>query len=144
MSEDKKKQNGSNKLVSLSNYIEGLWKLGGLPLVLIGIGAANIFVPDFATYGATEHLFVTAFMFVSGVVTWGTTVFLAYQRWKTELDIVGQRERQLIQSICEIIKTVDSDAAAKDRVQTLTNAVESIKLQKVQSLTIHGDTEHKG
>lgn len=134
MAEENDKQVKSDQLVSLSNYIGGLWRLGGLPLVLIGIGAVNIFVPEFPGYDATEHLIVTAFTFISGVITWAVTVFLAYNRWKAELNIAGQRERQLIQSICDLVKHVEADAAVQFRINILTDAIANIETQKVQLL----------
>ncbi len=115
-----------------------MWKLGGLPLVLVGLGAANIFIPEFGGYDNNENLLVTGFLFISGIVAWSATVYVAYERWKAELNIVAERERILIQSMCEIVKTVDSDAAAKDRVKTLTTAVQEVKLQKVENITILG------
>lgn len=127
------KLKNTNRLVPLSSYITGMWKLGGLPLVLVGIGAANIFVPTVAGYSETEQYFVTVFLFFSGLLAWGATVQLAYKRWQLEVELSNQRDKAVIDSICKIATSVESDAAAKARVEILTDAIQSLDYPKVQA-----------
>jgi hypothetical protein len=46
-------------LSSLGDYITGLWKVGGLPLVMVGLGAGNLFLPTTAAYTGNDQVLIT-------------------------------------------------------------------------------------
>jgi predicted membrane channel-forming protein YqfA (hemolysin III family) len=73
-------KNESSHFVPLENYVTGLWKLGGLPLVLIGLGAVNLIYPNKGNYTETKRIVVTVFLFSAAILAWGSLMYLAFKR----------------------------------------------------------------
>ena len=109
------------QLGSLRDYIGKLYALGGVPLVLIGVGAANLFLP----YGDTSEaikLTVTILLFVLAVGTWAASTYVALQRWKTELQIVAKQDELVLSAICRIAVDQTSDVT-KEKAKALREAL---------------------
>jgi hypothetical protein len=125
-------------LDSLANYISGLWKVGGLPLVMIGIGAANLFVPTGKDwlYTPNKQLIITGLLFVSGLVAWGSLVFLAFKRWQSELQCAIQQDAKVIEAVVRVVEGIQSDAAARERVKILTESLGSLRATTVRPLVL--------
>jgi hypothetical protein len=120
----------------LANYITGLWKVGGLPLLMIGLGAANLFVPSGSVYTETKQFVITGFLFASGVVAWASLILLAFKRWQSELKHAIQQDAQVIEAVVRLVEGVKSDAAARERVKILTESLESLRVAKVPPLAL--------
>lgn len=124
------------RLESLSNYISGLWKLGGLPLVLIGLGAANLFIPGNPLYTEAKQILMTTLLFCSALIVWGSVTLLAYKRWKFEMQIASQQDATIINAITTIVEKTKSDAAAKQRVETLVSQLPALRSRAVPPLAL--------
>jgi len=135
--EGTKTSQGSEKpsLSALSGYISGLWKLGGLPLVLVGLGAANLFVPNFAGYGQAKQFVLTAGLFLAGLVTWVSVTVLAYRRWHAEAQIASDQDAKLLETVAQILAHTTSDAAAKERSEVLKSTYKEIRARQDTSPT---------
>ena len=130
-----KRTGQTGRLDSLANYITGLWKLGGLPLLMIGLGAANLFVP-ISVYTETKQFVITGLLLVSGAVAWASLVFIAFKRWQFEIQCAIQQDARVIDAVVRLVEGVQSDAAARERVKTLTESLASLRAGAVQPLTL--------
>src|SRR6266404_1340608 len=114
-------------LDQLAAYITGLWKLGGMPLVLIGLGAINLTIPlSENNYTEAMKILTTSFLFLSSVITWATVTLIAYKRWQYEMELNSRIDAKVIESVVKLAESTQSDAAAKDRVKTLTDSLDNL------------------
>jgi hypothetical protein len=81
--------------------------VGGIPLVLIGVGTANMFAP----YDGLKRWVLSGVLIGIGTLAWGVTVYVALLRWKTEAHILAEQEAQVLKAVCNIAVTEKSDVA---------------------------------
>src|SRR2546425_1131403 len=112
---------------SLSGYIAGLWKAGGLSLVLVGLGAANLFLPSSQAYTDIKQLVITALLFLSGVTTWASVTVLALKRWQQELQLAGQQDATVIQAVAKIAERAGDSAEITARMKAFTESIPAVR-----------------
>ena len=107
-------------------------------MVMIGIGAANLFVPTGKDwlYTPNKQLIITGLLFVSGLVAWGSLVFLAFKRWQSELQCAIQQDAKVIEAVVRVVEGIQSDAAARERVKILTESLGSLRATTVRPLVL--------
>lgn len=94
-----------NRFAPFENYVRGLWKIGGLPLVLVGLGVANLFYfPESQRYTEAEQMLVSVFLFLASVIVWGTSSYLAFRRWQFGAQIVVQQNAKIIEMAYNLIR----------------------------------------
>jgi len=115
-------------LKPLNDYITGFWKIGGIPLVLVGLGAANLFVPTIPSYPENEHFILTAGLFLMGLTTWVVSSLLAYKRWKSHAEIAAHQEREILNCTTRLLEKTESDSAILDaRVDILLKVLKRLR-----------------
>jgi len=129
----------ASQLQPLAEYITGLWKLGGIPLVMVGLGALNLFFPTSSVYTEPKQFLITSFLFVSGLLTWGSLTFLAFKRWSRETELLGQRETVLIEAVVRIVERADGDVA-KTKTNLLRETLPILGVRPVEPLSLPGQT----
>lgn len=94
-------------LASIGDFLKQLYLVGGIPLVLIGIGAANMFAP----YDEIQRWVLSGVLIGIGTLAWGATVYVALLRWKTQAQILAEQEAQVLRAVCDIARVEKSDVA---------------------------------
>src|SRR5437870_3218153 len=95
---------GSGQFGGIEKYVTNLWKLGGLPLVLIGLGAVNLLIPNKANYTETKQMVVTIFLFSAAILAWATLLYLAFKRWEKEMEIAAHQDDKIIDVVARIVE----------------------------------------
>ena len=101
MDNSEQQPKSDSRLDSLLHYILKLYGVGGIPLVLMGLAAGNMFLP---WYGgdATKQFVVTIILLVTGTLTWSASAYLAIQKWKAEMSIVAKQDEIVLTAICNL------------------------------------------
>jgi len=111
-----------NRLTPLWKYIIQLYKVGGLPLVLVGIGGALPFMPWWETQ---KIIIASVALCCIGIIAWAASAYLAVYRWKVEMEIVARQDAQVIETICKIAAAEKSDVV-KGKVQVLMDSLDNL------------------
>src|SRR5436305_1067366 len=101
MDNSEQQPTSDRRLDSLRDYILKLYSVGGIPLVLMGLAAANLFLP---WYGgdATKQFIVTIILLVIGALTWSASAYLAILKWKAEMAIIAKQDEIVLTAICNL------------------------------------------
>lgn len=118
---------------SLYDYITGLWKLGGIPLVLIGLGALNLFLP-ISGYSSDKQFLITVSLFIGGVVVWLTVTIVTFKRWKHDTELRSAERAKIIDSVTKVMETGESDTV-KSKLPVLKDFLQSLGFEISQSHT---------
>lgn len=109
------------RLASLSDFLKQLYLAGGIPLVVIGIGAANLFIP----YGEAQRWVVSILLIVIGTLAWGASVYAALLRWHVQAKVLAEQDALVLRTVCEIAASQASDVVPT-KVAALGRALESV------------------
>ena len=126
------------RLRSLGKYIRDLYLIGGIPLVLIGIGAATLFIP----YAAETRMVITIALFGVGAVSWGASTYIAVFRWRTEIEVAAKQDELVLSAICEIAKNETSDAVTK-KIDALKDSLSELGVRWVRTARSEEDKQPK-
>jgi len=96
---------GDLRLASIADFLKQLYIAGGIPLVLIGLGAANMFIP----YGDAQRWVVSIVLIAIGTLSWGASVYVALLRWKAQAQIVAEQNVLVLRAVCDIARSEKSD-----------------------------------
>ena len=106
MADDQKHTDNVSTLESYGKFLVGLYVAGGLPLVVVGIGAFLIF----SSRNDATSVVVSGLLIVAGALIWGVTTYISFIRWKAHAEIIAEHDRMVLG---ELIKTVVNDTEAK-------------------------------
>jgi hypothetical protein len=129
MEKNIKVQEQEDHLKSLSDYISGLWKLGGLPLLLIGLAAANIMIPSLHESNTNRYL-VTIILIASGLIAWFSTTYIAFIQWNSKEKKESDENKAIINAITEVVKNATPESA-EIKVNSLVDSIERIRKIKL-------------
>lgn len=132
----------SSHFAPLESYVTGLWKLGGLPLVLIGLGAVNLIFPNKGNYTETKQIIVTVFLFSAAILAWGSLIYLAFKRWEKEMQIAAQQDDRIIEVVARLVEGSQQDAVViEKRVQVLITSLPQLGVRIVRPLALPGGSQ---
>ena len=126
-----------NELVSLEQYITGLWKLGGMPAALVGLGAVNIFVP-YPQSVEVHKVLITGFLFLASLVAWTTITCIAYKRWQHEMNIAAEQDNKVIEVMSQLVTSAKESDTVASRVKTMMDSLEKLGVRTVLPLDEKG------
>lgn len=106
------------RLGSLTDFLKQLYVAGGIPLVVIGLGAANMFLP----YGNEQRWVVSIVLIAIGTLSWAATVYVTLLRWKVQAQIIAEQDAAVLRVVCEIARSEKSDVAP-GKIQTLNDSL---------------------
>lgn len=109
------------RLASLGDFLKQLYVAGGIPLVVVGIGAANLFIP----YGEAERWVVSLLLIAFGTLAWGASTYAALLRWNVQARVLAEQDTLVLRTVCEIAASQASDVVPT-KVAALRQAVESV------------------
>jgi hypothetical protein len=105
----------------LPGQIIPLWRLGGIPLVLIGLGGLNLLVPPSETYTHTERTLVTVLLFIASAAVWGTSLLVTVKKAQYENQCIARKEEHLI-ALARLLV----DGRTPDEAKTLVSVLEKL------------------
>ncbi len=105
--------------MSLSEVLKQLYVVGGIPLVFVFIGAANIFVP----YDNSQRWVVSIAVMMIGAMSWGVTVYIGIVRWKMQAQALAEQNALVLRAVCDIAVKLDDTPAVEKRVKALRKAL---------------------
>ena len=121
-----------DQLRPLADYIKQLYLVGGVPLVVLGVGAANLFLP-YSSDNPGAKLAVTILLFAIGGLAWGASTYVALHRWKVELEALARQDEILLQTICEIVQKEERSESAEKRIAGLMGRVNNLGVRWARS-----------
>ena len=91
------------RLDSLRDYILKLYALGGVPLVLIGVGAAVLLLG-----GVSERSLIAGVSICSfGIIAWIASAYIASIRWRIEMQIAAAQDTEIVKTVCAMVGKLD-------------------------------------
>ena len=73
-------------VTSIADFLKQLYIDGGIPLVLIGLGAADMFIP----YRGAQRWVVSIVLIAIGTRPRGASAYVTFLRWRTEAQVVAE------------------------------------------------------
>lgn len=109
------------RLASLKDFLKQLYIAGGIPLVIIGLGAANMFLP----YGNEQREVISILLIAIGALSWGATLYITLLRWKTQAQMVAEQDALVLRAVCDIARSEKWDVVQK-KTEALAKALEQM------------------
>lgn len=113
----------NRRLTSLSGLLLQLYAAGGVPLVVVGVGALNLLIP----YDELPRLIVSTLAIVIGSALWIVSTIGALLRWRIQAQRVTEREGVILRAACDIALGQDSSAVTP-KLESLTRVLKSLDL----------------
>ena len=130
MTEIKSKRGAfDQRLASLTEFLKQLYVAGGIPLVVIGLGAANMFIP----YGDAQRWVVSILLIAIGTLSWAASVYVTLLRWKVQAQIVAEQDAIVLRAVCEIARSEKSDVVPV-KIAALGGLLEKMGVRSVLTL----------
>jgi hypothetical protein len=125
-------------LESLEKYISGLWRIGGMPLAIVGLGAIALFMPTSPIYSEVQRALLAGVLFLLGALSWTIATLIAFKRWRAEAEISAQQSAKIIEIVARLAEAGNSIDVTQ-KTQALIATVSSLqKLQQVPVPTYGG------
>ena len=105
-------------LAPIGDFLRQLYVAGGIPLVLIGVGAANLFI----SYADAQRWVVSIVLISVGTLSWGAALYVALLRWKTQAQIIAEQDALVLKAVCDIARSEKSDVMP-DKIRALSEAL---------------------
>ena len=91
-------------LKPLKDFMADLYAVGGLPLVLIGIGAANLLLVPYGENGETKEMVITIVSFVFAVLIWSVSAYIEARRSIIKMGNEAKQDEIVLSTISELAK----------------------------------------
>ncbi len=130
------------RLTSLKDFLKQLYFTGGIPLVIVAIGAANMFV----TYAEPQRSVVSILLIAIGAMSWGASLYVTLLRWRTQAQMLAEQDALIVQAVCDIARSEKWDIVDK-KTGALTKALEQMRVQNLvlpANRMADGQQEDKG
>jgi len=112
------------RLASLADFLKQLYVAGGIPLVVIGLGAANMFLP----YGDEQRWVVAIVLIAIGTLSWVATVYVTLLRWRVQAQIIAEQDATILRAACEIARSEASDVVPA-KIDALRRSLKSMGIR---------------
>lgn len=113
-----------HRLASLSEFLKQLYLAGGIPLVVIGLGATNMFLP----YGDAPRWVISIVLIAIGTLSWAASVYVTLLRWKVQAQIVAEQDALVLRAVCDIARTEKSDVVP-DKIHALSLSLQGLGIR---------------
>jgi hypothetical protein len=130
------------RLTSLKEFLKQLYVTGGIPLVIVAIGAANMFV----AYAEPQRSVVSVLLIVIGAISWGASLYVTLLRWRTQAQMLAEQDALIVQAVCDIARSEKWDIVEK-KTGALAQALEQMRAQHLvlpATRKADGQQEDKG
>lgn len=122
-----------HRLTSVGEFLRELYITGGIPLVLIGVGTVNLFLP----YKDPGRLLVTSLLIAVGALSWGASLYVSVLRWRVRARILAEQDSVILRAICDIARSEKSDVVP-GKIAALGDALGKVGVRTIEVTSTQG------
>lgn len=114
------------RLAWLADATGRLYVVGGIPLVIIFLGVANLSLP----YAEAQKWIVSIAAIVFAAITWAASLYVTLVQWRVRTQILAEQDALVLKTICDISRSSDYDLAG-GQIRSLGDALQRMGVRSL-------------